>query len=410
MIFQAGIGVDIRQNEVILAYLKQSFRGVMLAAHSVHAMEPDKPHNKKLEDVKSFILDFIAENRIVTRDLVIGIPNDQVIFRELEYPVAVKENLHSTIEYDIDKYVPLTADDICFDFQVIEEDRERNRLKILLAFIKKTDCKPYLSLCKQWPGGVYGLGISTAAEVNCRAFLSGNKSQALDGHIREFLIKDEKGPTDGDGSRPVDLDRAGIPSRDLIPAFGLALEILREVPIRINLLPREIRKKPSRAGYYMLTGLAGLVILLAIAWGGGHLFQQQMRLRSVEKEIKQLSLEVASITEMKQHIRDLEEKTGVLRGIRGRSSVLDILKEMTQVIPETAWVTNFSLTDKGIQLKGFAQSASELISYLESSPLFEDVVFLSAIVKDPKKDMDRFYIGLKPVNLNPSGKTSDSTQ
>lgn len=410
MIFQTGIGVDIRPNEVILAYLKQSFRGVMLAAHSVHAVEPGKSQKEKMADVKSFIMEFISENQIVTKDLVIGIPNDQVIFRELEYPMAVKENLRTTIEYDIDKYIPLTADDICFDYQVVEEDREKNLLRILLAFIKKTDCKPYISLCKQWPGGVYGLGISTVAEANCSAFVSGNKSQTLDRHIRQFLTKDGTDPMDGDALHPADLGRVGIPSRDLIPAFGLALEILRETPIRLNLLPFEVRKKPSRIGYYALTGLAALVILFAVAWAGGNLFRQQMRLKSAEKEIRQLSSEVASITEMKQRIKELEERAGVLKDIRARTSFLDILKELTQVIPNTAWVTKLSFTDKGIQLNGFSESASELISVLESSPLFEDVVFLSAIVKDPKQERERFYIGLKSVDLNQSGEADDYTK
>lgn len=407
MIFQVGIGVDIRQDEVVLAYLKQSFRGVVLAAHTVHAMAPDKSQKERLADVNSFITEFISENRISARDLVIGIPSDQVIFRELEYPLAVKENLRTTIEYDIDKYIPLSADDIYFDYQVVKEDREKNQLKILLAFIKKTDCKPYLSLCKQWPGGVYGLGISTAAEANCSIFLSGNKSRPLDRQIEELLIKDGKSSNQVAVPQSADLGRVGIPSQDLVAAFGLALEILWDVPIRINLLPPEIRKKPSRVGFYTLTSLAVIVILLGIAWGGGHLFRQQIRLRSVEKEIKQLSSEVASLGQMRQRISDLEKKAAVLKDIRGRSSVLDVLKELTQVIPETAWVTAFSFTEKGMNLNGFAQSASELISCLESSPLFEEVVFLSAIVKDPKQNMERFYIGLKLVNPDQSGKAND---
>jgi len=206
----------------------------------------------------------------------------------------------------------------------------------------------------------------------------------------------------------VDLDRAGIPSQDLMVAFGLALQVLGEVPIRINMLPLEIRKKPSRIGYYTLIALAALVILLGMAWAGGHLFKQQMRLRSVEREIKQLSTEVGTVTKTQQRIRALEAKTEILRGIRSPTSALDILRELTQVIPDTAWVTDLSLSDKGIRLNGFAQSASNLISLLESSPLFEDVVFLSAIVKDPKQNRERFNISLKLVNRNFSGKASDS--
>jgi len=410
LILQAGIGVDIRQDQVVLAYVTQSFRAVALAAHSVYALEPGWSPKEKMEAVRTFISDFRAENRITTRDLIIGIPHDQVIFREIEYPLSVRENLRSTLEYDIDKYIPLPAEDIRFDYQVIGEDRDKKRLKILLALIKKADCEPYISLCKHWPGGVYALSISTAAEVNCHAFASGNKAKNLEMYVRKLIGKDENGQKGGDGVSPADLGRLGIPSQDLVPASGLALQVVREVPIGINLLPLEIRKKPSRIGYYTLIGLAILVTLLAMAWAGGQLFQQQMRVRSVEREIKQLSIEVGAVKEMQQRIKALEAKTEILRGIRGPTSALDILRELTQVIPETAWVTDLSLSDKGIRLNGFAQSASELISLLESSPIFEDVVFLSAIVKDSKQNMERFNISLKPVNLNHSGKSSDTAQ
>ena len=90
-------------------------------------------------------------------------------------------------------------------------------------------------------------------------------------------------------------------------------------------------------------------------------------------------------------------------GIKGGDQlILDVLRELTETIPETAWLTEFRLTDKGIQLSGYAQSASELIPFLELSPLFEDVVFLSASTRDPRQGKERFHIGLKPVSLKAS--------
>ncbi len=409
MIFQTAIGVDVGAGQVHLAHLQQSFRGVTMSAHSVHAFEKGMTSEEKTADVLSVIREFIAENRIGTKALVIGISDDQVMFREITYPSAVKENLRTTLEYDIDNYVPLSADEICFDFQVMEEDKKTNQLHILLACIKKTDFKPYLSLCKQWPYGVYGLCVSGAAEKNCAAFLAGNQARPLKEIAGELLNSVEAG-TEGAFPRTTDLDRAGMPSPEWMRAFGLGLGVLWDVPLRINLLPPEVRKKPGRIGLYALAGLTAMVVLLAAAWVGGAVFQRQMRLKSIEQEIKQLSSEVESIQQMKERLRGIEEKTTVLQEIRGRISILETLKELSLIMPETAWVKQFSFSDKGIRLNGFAQSASELISQLESSPLFKDVVFLSAIVKDNKQDLERFYIGLTSVNPNQSGGDRDSVQ
>ena len=403
LIFQDSIGIDVKQDEVVLAYLKQSFRGVRLAAHSVYTMGADKSEKEKLDALPSFLAEFRDENQIPTSNLVMGLSKEKVMLREIEYPSAVKENLRSTLDYDIDKYIPLSADEIYFDYQVIEEDHAKNRLKILLVMIKKTDCEPYLSFCRKWPGGVYGLSVSAAAIANGYAFLSGDKKQPSNGHIREILTKGEGDLSDRDVFQPSGLEKIGIPSPGLLPAFGLGLETLWDVPIRINLLPLEIRKRPSRTGQYVLIGLIALLVFFGTAWVGGHIFRQQMRLRALVEETKRLSSEVATLTEAEKRIKEIEHNMATLKGIKGDShSVLDILRELTEIIPETAWLTEFRLTDKGIQLSGYAESASELIPLLDLSPLFEDVVFLSASTRDPRLGKERFHIGLKPVSLKDS--------
>jgi Tfp pilus assembly protein PilN len=399
LIFQDSIGIDVRQDEVVLAYLKQSFRGVRLAAHSVYAMGADKTQKERMDALPSLIGEFRDENQVLTSNLVMGLANEKVILREIEYPLAVKENLRSTLDYDIDKYIPLSADEIYFDYQVIEEDRGDNRLKLLLAMMKKTECEPYLSFCRKWPGGVYGLCLSSVAAVNCYAFLSGDKQYPLNERVRGLLMKNREILSDEDVFQTSSLRGANIPSPNLVPAFGLALEILWEVPFRINLLPTEVRKKPSRMGQYALIGLVALLILSAAAWGGGYFFRQQMRLRAVEEEAKRLSSEVATVTKMQERIKEIEENIEILKGVRDRDpSILNILKELTEIIPETAWVKDFRLTDKGISLNGYAESASELITLLESSPLFENVGFSSAIRPDANEEKESFNIGLQLVD------------
>jgi general secretion pathway protein L len=400
LIFQDSIGIEIKENEVVLAFLRQTFKGVRLAAHSVYAVEDNMSKRELLEEIRSYISEFREENQIHTANLVMGLSNGEVILREIEYPMAVKENLQTTLIYDIDKYIPLPADEIYFDHQVIEEDRMNNQLKILLAVIKKRDCEPYLSFCRQWPGGVFGLCLSAVAAVNCYAFLSGKRKSPLNGRVREILMQPGDVLSDREVFQPSHLHNVGIPSSDLIPAFGLGLEVLWEAPIRINLLPQEVRKKPSRKGIYTLIGLVSLLILSIATCGGGYLYHRQLQLRLMEGEAKRLSLEVMTVTEMQERIKEIEARLETIREIsEGEHSAVDILRELTQVIPDNTWVTEFRLMDKGIQLTGYAESASELIPLLEESPLFEDVAFRSAITKDAKQNKYRFVIGLNPVSL-----------
>jgi len=61
-------------------------------------------------------------------------------------------------------------------------------------------------------------------------------------------------------------------------------------------------------------------------------------------------------------------------------------------MPQTAYITDFKLTGNKLGLYGMADSASELISILEESPLFMDVAFLSAI-RNSREGKEIFRIG-----------------
>ncbi len=74
--------------------------------------------------------------------------------------------------------------------------------------------------------------------------------------------------------------------------------------------------------------------------------------------------------------------------------MMDILKDLSERIPKSAWVRKLNFSDKGMQVEGHADSASELISLLEASPLFKDVAFLSPITKD-RDGKERFRIGFQ---------------
>ena len=77
---------------------------------------------------------------------------------------------------------------------------------------------------------------------------------------------------------------------------------------------------------------------------------------------------------------------------------MEVLEELTRVLPETTWIWNLKYNGKEIELSGFADSASDLIPLLDKSPLFEKVEFMAPVTKemqmraDGNKDKERFKI------------------
>jgi general secretion pathway protein L len=80
---------------------------------------------------------------------------------------------------------------------------------------------------------------------------------------------------------------------------------------------------------------------------------------------------------------------------------VEILKELTQVLPSTVWIWQYRFSGKEIEISGFADSASELIPLLDKSPLFEKVEFLAPVTKErerrigAEKERERFKIKMR---------------
>lgn len=406
MRFQNSLGIDIQNEHIAIAYLKTSFRGVRLSAHAIYALEKDasqrRSDRERLEIVGEMVTDFMEENRIPSTNIFLGIPEELTICRDIDFPLAVKENLRSTLRYEMEKYIPLAADNVHFDYQILSEDKRKNRLKVLLVVAKKTAVEPYLNFSLSSPrtgarakgrGGLSGIESSSTALINFFAYTR-KKRGAISHRDVLRLLKSE---TEMD-ARIGEFSRKDIPSRDLVPAFGIALKgVWNESPMQVNLLPPELQKKPGKAGYYTMLFLAVMLILSGIAWGGSHILKQRLMLKELDTELTRLRSDLGNLDQIRTGSQELKDMEAYLNSIRSnRVSVLEILKELTQVIPETAWIQEITFSKKGMQLNGYAESASDLIPLLEDSPLFKDAVFSSTITKG-KDGKERFRIGLKVI-------------
>lgn len=457
MLFQSSLGIDIADSSVAIVYLKASFKGIKLDAHTVFQLEKNITLKEKIEIVGNLTNNFIKENRIATSNIFIGVPRELAILKDIELPLAAKENLRETLRYEMEKYIPLPVDDIYFEYQILEENKEYNRLRILLIVTKKDTITPFFKMQEHLTGGISGIEIRSTAVANYFAFdshqISENEnvmiytdpdvlelgllkrkflnysrsvkiaedSQNISNQIEKELdnLKNFFGESFEDypfvflGSAiddevvhslrtktglniySFDISKTPVPSCDLIAAYGIALKGLRKMPMQINFLPAKLRRKPSKFGYYMMIILSGLVLLSGLSWAGSHFVRQRIILNELNHEIQRFETAAADIDRIQKSSKKLEDQIDYLNTLyTGQASSLKVLAELSQRIPKTAWVQNFNYSDKGIQLYGLAESASELITILEASPLFRDVVFLAAITKG-KDGKERFRIGLK---------------
>ena len=211
----------------------------------------------------------------------------------------------------------------------------------------------------------------------------------------DFDQINREGGTQGLELHPVDLSITGLPSPSLIPAYGLALKGIEKVPLNINLMPLSFRKKAGKAGYYVMFILSGLLILSALSWGGGNIVRQRVYLDKLNKEIRRFGVEIGQVEQRRTRCQELEDKITYLNTLNAeRRSGLEVLSDISLKTPESAWLNRFTISDNDVRIGGYADSASELLLFLDESTLFKEAVFLSPITKG-KDGKERFNIGFK---------------
>ena len=175
-------------------------------------------------------------------------------------------------------------------------------------------------------------------------------------------------------------------------AFELAIAVaLAPAGRPLDLLPASMR--PFRLTYAqkMNAAVAAAAVVLVIGAAMVPGYRDGKRLTAVNGEIARLDSEVRGVERM---LRELESKRTLVSTIDGLNASairpLPVLRELTELLPNDAWLTLVSLEGKGVELTGQANAASALIPLLENSPRFERVEFASPVTRG--RDREQFRI------------------
>ena len=142
---------------------------------------------------------------------------------------------------------------------------------------------------------------------------------------------------------------------------------------------------------------AGLVVAAICSWYFAGVLWDAAREREVEAwrlrivELRPLALRGAAL---RQQVEGMTQPIAIAQRHKP-GVVLGSLKELTALLPDTARLTEFRYSSDGIELAGLANEATQLISKIDSSKLFNNVTFRSPVLRRPESNKDRFEISLK---------------
>lgn len=453
-----SLGIDLRKNQLILCLLQKTWRGITLVDYQVKTWTEDL----SLEDQLPFLSNFLAQYPSAKDKVFLALPREKTVIRFLRFPLAAQENLRQVLEYEAPKYLPCEAEEICFDYQILHQDRQG--LSLVALFSKRGEVAYYLNLLERVGLKPQAIQISALGALNLYLYHRGANYKKntilldLQGSTAEIsFLKEGKWhenflfslPPEKKGEKIIQIcQMGGISEAELgqtefyvygtgvgtksdspgldhphlkhityppvnkiktkqggpLPpviygSAGVSLPGLIKTTYKLNLLSEEKKKKTRQLGKPSFIFLFSLTILLTLSWIWGSYQKIQVELQYLRGEINKKKADVAAIENLKKEREKLLKEIAEFERLSSLEvRKIDILKELTQILPPTVWIWNLKASGREIEISGFADSASDLIPLLDRSPLFEKVEFLAPVTKErdrrlgSEKEKERFKI------------------
>jgi general secretion pathway protein L len=159
----------------------------------------------------------------------------------------------------------------------------------------------------------------------------------------------------------------------------------------VNLLPPEQRRRRGKVRRMLNTGLGALAGTLLVAVLAQPLWNKWKTIQLLEVEAAAAAQDAAAAEQLRQRVDQLTEAaTFLVDKKRATPLVLEVLTELTSILPDDTWLSGVSIRGREVQLRGFSSASAALIPIVESSPLLRGASFRAPILRDSLSEAERF--------------------
>ncbi len=112
---------------------------------------------------KSEISDVLEMENIKYKNIIITSKSTSVITRDIDIPVAKKEDMDSIIKFQMERYLPIMFDDYIMQYKVLEEFEEDGvkQARVTVVVYPKIMAEGYYNLVKELKGNAVALDVSS---------------------------------------------------------------------------------------------------------------------------------------------------------------------------------------------------------------------------------------------------------
>ena len=411
------------------------------------------------ENLSSAVALAVNDLKASKAEVLLIIPKAWAIMKIVELPFTVKDNLSNVISYELDRMTPLSSERTFYDFRILTEDENRLQIMLaavktdvlqpyvasvkekgitvnrviaslsamgtLSHYIRSRGNAVFVEIHSDgYEGGVIHNGTwrtlftgnydpgdkqsiisPLAEEINSIVEMIRDKGEVSEvfihyqdsGKCQTILQGRISAPVRFIGEMDLRLPLLNRGNVKEVPftAIGGVLESLWPGAEGMNLLDKGIhipQKTPFAATIVLLSILAALCVF----WLISPLQIEEQRIEAIDREIMARRDEVKKAGALKKDLEGVEKEIYTINSFKSsRPMALNLLKEMTKVLPKNAWLSRIRITDSTVEIEGYAASATEILPKLEASRYFKKAEFSSPTFRDARLNADRFIIKME---------------
>lgn len=360
----------------------------------------------------------------------LGLPLKYFTLVNFSLPGAALENLNQAVRYSLMRHVPYDLDQAQVNFQVNETD---GFLDVSAVIIPSQSLKPFLKAAESKNITFYSVFPSIfywARIMGDGVYVSFNQGygEALVYQNNKIILNTWTESRENDTYFLEESSRllANIPELPptlyLWESIGQTERIVEKLQVKpgeiktieadsgpghtqspessrgyeINLLSPAARRQKKFAAYMVYGGILFFVLSLFV-FPVSKLAGQKRHLTRIENRLQEISTAADDLNRVRQESRLILDRVETMAEMKKNyPSTINILTELTQVIPESAWVVSLTYANKKITIQGEAESATSVIEAIENSPMFREVRFSSPVTRSGP--VDRFTLEAEVVS------------
>ena len=166
-----------------------------------------------------------------------------------------------------------------------------------------------------------------------------------------------------------------------------------DLPAGFNLLPPERRahRVDKRLRVNLILGVAAVALVWVVMWQSLALREQAIDRLNEDKGLS--SAAAMQSAELKRQLRDAIEGASFLADKKaGQAVTVDVLAEITRLVPDDTWLERLSFIGSQVQLQGQSARADKLIGILTDSRCLAKPQFQGIIQPDGATGKERFSL------------------